>query len=80
MRAVPQCRKCGTHHYNMNPCPTGQPVERLQPVFRQLRPREGFREFGDLLDEQTVRMGDTTFALRRQPGERHGGFRQGEAA
>lgn len=82
MRDTPMCRKCGTPHWNMKPCPTVGPVDRPDPVFRAVRPRDGFREYGDLLDTETVRMGETTFARRRTPGERHGGLRavEGEAA
>lgn len=39
------------------------------------RPREGYREFGDVLEPDTQRMGRNTFAIRRQPGERIGSVR-----
>jgi hypothetical protein len=44
-------------------------------LFVVRRPREGYREFGDALEPETVRMGGTTIARRRNPGERPGSFR-----
>jgi sulfate adenylyltransferase subunit 1 (EFTu-like GTPase family) len=45
------------------------------PVQVVHRKREGYRDRADLLEPGTVRMGQTTFAKRRQPGERHGALR-----
>lgn len=62
----------------MKPCPE-KPSS--VPVFRVLRPRDT-ADLGDVLDPQTVRMGETTFARRRAASERLGSFRppEGEAA
>lgn len=82
LRNKPVCRKCGQQHWNMVACADAparnQTEERNETRRREFivkRPRDGYREFGDVLDPDTQRMGHTTFALRRQPGERIGSVR-----
>jgi hypothetical protein len=45
------------------------------PLFIARRKREGFLEYGDRLYPETERMGETTFARKREPGLRHGALR-----
>jgi hypothetical protein len=57
------------------PAPKPSPA-RSAPLFIHRRPREGYVDFGDRLDTQSVRVGTNTFALKREPGQRHGAFRE----
>lgn len=46
--------------------------KRQTPLFIARRPREGYTDYADRLDGETVRVGQTTFARKREPGQRHG--------
>lgn len=81
LRSRPICERCGKPHWNFVAC--GNAVAREQEETRNeerrrafivKRPREGYVEWGDRLDPETVLMG-STFAIKRAPGERHGGYR-----
>lgn len=81
LRSKPVCGKCGAGHWNFVPCDQKDEVEQREirneqqrRGFIKVRPREGYIEFGNKLDPDTVLMG-STFAIKRAPGERHGGYR-----
>jgi hypothetical protein len=76
MATPPTCKKCSRPHWGFHPCaPTAKASVSTVPVQVVHRKREGYRDRADLLEPGTVRMGQTTFAKRRQPGERHGALR-----
>lgn len=79
MADAPVCRKCGATHWRFNAC-SSVSTKPTVPLFIKYQPREGFIDRADRIDQATVRMGETTFARRRQPGERHGALRAPEAA
>lgn len=72
LRNKPVCGRCGKQHWNMVKCADAddrnrveEANERRRAEFIVRRPREGYREFGDQMDPATVRMGRTTFAVKR---------------
>lgn len=69
MSEPPVCSRCNEAHWRFKPCASGT------PLFIHRRPREGFVEFGDRMFPETERVGETTFALKREPDLRHGSLR-----
>lgn len=81
LRSKPLCKKCSKPHWTFVACDnatafeqTEQRNEQRRRDFIVKRPREGYIEFGNKIDPNTELMG-STFAIRRAPGERHGGYR-----
>lgn len=82
MAEKPVCASCGKQHWAFVDCANADDRNQLEEanerrrrefIFR--RPREGYREFGDRLDPDTVRIGRTTFGTKREPGQRIGSFK-----
>lgn len=83
MADKPVCATCGKQHWAFVDCDQADQRNQLEEanerrrrefIFR--RPRAGYREFGDVLAPDTVRMGRTTFAIKREPGQRIGSFKE----
>ena len=82
LRSKPVCAQCGKQHWAYVKCEDAdarnaieEANQRRKAEFIIRRPREGYLEFGDRLDPDTVRMGRTTFATKREPGQRIGSFK-----
>jgi hypothetical protein len=82
-RNKPVCPRCKKQHWNFVQCDAAddrnrveESNERRRAEFIVRRPREGYLEFGDRLDPATVRMGRTTMAVKREPGQRIGQFKE----
>lgn len=81
LRSKPLCERCNRPHWNFVACDKADSFEQSEQRneqrrrnFLEVRPREGYIEFGNKIDPDTELMG-STFAIKRAPGERHGGYR-----